>query len=309
MKNNDKIKFLWRLIPIWILIGFLGFLAVLSSLREDKIVQLQQPNLQIDKNEKVTFIVFGDSGTGSSEQKQLAALMEVYQPNFIIHTGDLAYPIGSFENIKSNVLQVYSKLLGKSAFYPVLGNHDYLTQKGKPFLDSFDLPGNERYYSFKIGEVLFVALDSNDPLEANPNQMIPWLEKLLSKNEAKFKVVYFHRPPYSSGAVHGSDKRVQEKLVPIFEKYQVDLVLSGHEHNYQHTCKILQGKCNEKGIVYIVTGGGGAPLYSLGKEQWFSKVQKSTYHFILGKLEGCQINLKAIDISDKVFDSYNLNKC
>jgi predicted MPP superfamily phosphohydrolase len=309
MKNNQKSKFIWGLIPVGLLITILAFLSVWSPSKVEKKVELKQPTIVKEKSETTTFVAFGDSGTGSSEQKQLATLMEGYNPNFIIHTGDLAYPVGSFENIKSNVLDIYSKLFAKSVFYPSLGNHDYMTESGKPFVETFDLPGNERYYSFEIGKALFIALDSNKPLDENPNQMITWLEKLLSKSQSRFKVVYFHHPPYSSGAIHGSDQRVQEKLVPIFEKYKVDLVLSGHEHNYQRTCKILSGSCDEKGIQYIVTGGGGAPLYSLGKEQWFTKVQKSLHHFIFGQLSNCQIDLKAIDINNEVFDTLDIKKC
>lgn len=308
MKNNPKIKFFLRLIPIWILIGFLGVLVVLTSVKEDKIVQLKQPILKTVDAEKSTFIVFGDSGTGSSEQKQLAALMENYSPNVVIHTGDLAYPIGSFGSIQENVLEVYDKLFSKSSFYPSLGNHDYKTENGKPFVETFDLPGNERFYSFEIGKALFIALDSNKPLDENPSQMIPWLENLLSQTKIKIRIIYFHHPPYSSGP-HGSEKRILDKLVPIFEKYKVDIVFSGHEHNYQRTCKILQGKCVENGTSYIVTGGGGAPLYKLGKELWFSKIQKSIHHFILGELGECQLNLKAIDINNNIFDKLIIDKC
>jgi len=60
---------------------------------------------------------------------------------------------------------------------------------------------------------------------------------------------------------------VQDALVPLFEQYGVDMVFNGHDHHYERTCPIRAGQCSsaqEGGVVYYVTGGGGAPLYKTG---------------------------------------------
>src|SRR3989344_2841602 len=207
-------------------------------------------------NNHFSFLVFGDSGSGSPEQKALAKLMAKEDFNFILHTGDLAYQSGSTAEIQANVLDIYKNLLQNHPFYPTIGNHDYGTANAQPYLDTWDLPrqtlneaDQERYYSFDIGNAHFISLDSNTPLnqtdEASNTDMFDWLRADLTKAKAKgaeWTIVYFHHPPFSSGKNHGEDKRVQEKLVPVFEEYGVDLVLGGHEHNYERTCRINLGK-------------------------------------------------------------------
>ena len=85
--------------------------------------------------EEFTFISFGDSGNGSREQKSLAELITSQNPDVVIHNGDLAYNSGTYKEIENNVLSIYQELFIKTKFYPSLGNHDYLTENGKPFVD------------------------------------------------------------------------------------------------------------------------------------------------------------------------------
>ncbi len=260
---------------------------------------------------KFTFLAFGDSGNGSLQQKQIAKLLLSYNAPVTLHTGDNAYQSGTAEEVQKNVLEIYKDLFAKTHFYPSLGNHDYATKKAQPFLDAFELPGNERYYFFTYQNSLFIALDSNDPLNETPNQMLPWLEDTLKTNTVgkDWVIVYFHHPPYNSGLEHGNDLRVQTKIVPILEKYNVDLVLTGHEHSYQRTCPIRENKCVSEGIVYIVTGGGGGSLYKLGNPQWFTIKQDMVYHFVVGELSHCSLNLTAIDINSTEIDNYSKSKC
>ena len=265
---------------------------------------------QSTSSEGFTFIAFGDSRGGSKEQKTLAKLMKEVVPNVVIHTGDLTSK-GTSQEINEDVLELYKGVFSFDKFYPSLGNHDYATKKGEPFIETFELPGNERYYYFHEGDTLFIALDTNDPLNEEPNEMIPWRRKTLAVQgkKATWIVGYFHHPPYSSGASHGSDLRVREKIVPILEKYNVDVVFTGHDHNYQRTCEILNNTCVQNGVLYIVTAGGGAPLYSVGEESWFVHTQFSAYHFIEGKVDNCNLVLVAIDINNEVIDSVSLSKC
>lgn len=301
-------------------ISFLGFIIaymllglaifVYFSARAEQILVQPQTNKKLVQPllKDFSFLVFGDSGVGSAEQKKLADLMEGKKADLIIHTGDLAYNNGSYEEIQKNVLDIYSGLFATSAFYPSLGNHDYGTDKGQPFIETFDLPGNERFYSFDYNDVLFIALDTNDPLNEEPNQMLPWLEEILRAKKSTWTVVYFHHSPYSSG-LHGSETRVQEKIVPILEKYKVDVVFSGHDHNYQRTCQIQAGACQDSGVVYIVSGGGGAPLYPVGKNQWFTAKQISAHHFVAAEKKDCNLSFKVTSITGEQVDQFSKSKC
>lgn len=312
---NQKINFLRvRIIVILFSLLTLGLVAAVvyigwSLNQEPSETGWEQPIS--DKEVKSTFVAFGDSGTGSDEQKVLAKLMVNQNPDVTIHTGDLVYPRGGYEEMQKNVLDIYLELFEKTKFYPSLGNHDYLTENGQPFVETFSLPGNERYYYFHFKNALFIALDSNAPLDSEPNKMIPWLEKTLVRESKKamWIFVYFHHPPFSTGAVHANDLRVQEKIVPILEKYKVDVTFSGHEHNYQRSCEILKNNCVEDGVMYIVSGGGGAPLYELGKPAWFTKKQVSRHHFVKGEVVGCRLTIKATGINENILDSVSISKC
>ena len=81
-------------------------------------------------------------------------------------------------------------------------------------------------------------------------EQIEWLENELKASTSKWKIPVFHHPLYSSGDRHGSDLRLREVLEPLFLKYNVSVVLTGHDHFYERTKP-------QKGIVYFVVGSGG----------------------------------------------------
>jgi hypothetical protein len=190
-----------------------------------------------------------------------------------------------------------------------------------PYLAAFDLPSNslnkkdsERYYSFDEGNAHFIALDTNDPLievsEDKSDDMLDWLESDLERHKnMMWKIVFFHHPPYTSGIEHGPDMRVRQHLVPIFDKYNVDIVFSGHEHNYERTCALRNDHCEESGTTYFVTGGGGATPYGFGPSEYFSKSKFSDYHFILVNKESCKLDIKAIGVNNQVLDIFKMSKC
>jgi 3',5'-cyclic AMP phosphodiesterase CpdA len=129
-----------------------------------------------------------------------------------------------------------------------LGNHDVRVDGGRYEFGLLGMPG--RYYQRRVGDVALFLLDSNN---LGPAQL-RWLGGALARTDAVWKVVAFHHPPFSCGGYLG-DQRVRRALVPLFERHDVDLVLSGHDHNYQ--------RFRRAGVTYVVHGGGGARLYRL----------------------------------------------
>ncbi len=244
------------------------------------------------------FIVFGDSGTGDLAQGKLAAVMEHYPIDFILHTGDIAYPDGTEKELQDNFVNVYAPLLKKVPFYPAPGNHDYLTNDLDPYLNHF---GKQRYYSFDKDNIHFISLDTNTPLFGE--EMTQWLENdLENRKRAIWTVVFFHHPPFSSGQAHGSSFLVRQKIVPILEKHHVDLVFSGHEHNYERTKPI-------NGIIYVVTGGGSGTLYEMGPIADFSAVHAVQTHFVYMTETKCSLDGKAINLKNETIDSFHLSRC
>lgn len=246
--------------------------------------------------DSVRFVAFGDSGTGDDDQRAVRDAMMQVRFDLFLHTGDVAYNEGSPSQLEASFFDVYRELIAKVPGYPTLGNHDYETEAGAPYLRAFSLPNNgapageERWYSFEWGSIHFVALDTQ---RVGPEQ-IQWLDDDLSANELPWKIAYFHKPPYSHGR-HGGNDSVRAAFVPIFEKYGVQLVLSGHEHNYERFKP-------KNGVHYVVTGGGGnltRPV-GAGSDTAFSE---AVLHFVLVEADRQRLLLRAIDGTGQEFDS------
>src|SRR5438874_6051403 len=210
------------------------------------------------QSNQTRFAVGGDSGGAGQPEQDVANLINGWQPDFVIATGDNNYPAGEAATIDANVGQFYHQYIfpyagayGAGAnfnrFFPVLGNHDwgnsFPNPTGlQPYLDYFTLPGNERYYEFVWGPVHFFAVDS-DPNEqdgtTSTSTQANWLRARLAASNARWKLVYFHHPAYSSGP-HGPDAAMQWP----FRAWGASAVLSGHDHVYE--------RLNVGGLPYFV---------------------------------------------------------
>jgi hypothetical protein len=193
------------------------------------------------------FMVVGDTGTGTREQNELAAVMLRYWQSFpfefALLMGDNMYGGEKAADYKTKFEDVYKSLLdNKVMFYASLGNHDESNQR---FYEHFNMKGEE-YYNFKKGPVSFYALNSN----YMDKKQLTWLEEKLAADASDWKVAFFHHPPYSSGGKHGSSSGVRDVLEPLFVKYGVNLVLAGHEHFYERVKP-------QKGVYYFISGAGG----------------------------------------------------
>jgi predicted phosphodiesterase len=259
---------------------------------------------------KFKFIVFGDSGTGSDEQLALTRQMQTENPDLVLHTGDVVYPAGSLENYRLRYLDSYATLMRSVPFYPCPGNHDYAEDGGEAYRMIHSLPSSGvleyergRYYSFDRGDVHFVSLDSNECSDA----MLQWLERDLSTTDRRWRIAYFHHPPYSLGP-HRDDPLAaitRDRVVPILERGGVRVVLNGHDHNYQRTHPLRAGELADGGIVYVTTGGGGAGLYDLASSEILAFGAVSS-HYVRVEASNESLRLEAIAIDAQVLDSVTL---
>jgi hypothetical protein len=244
----------------------------------------------IDSAEPVRFLAFGDSGGGGSDQYELLEQMYTVPFDMMLHTGDVAYDNGTIAQYEANVFGVYADLFRNIPLFPSSGNHDYRTQQGAPFRSVFNLPGDEKWYSYDYGRVHFVALDT----EASYATQAKWLDEDLAKTTMPWKVVYMHRPPYSSGD-HGSDTSLRRALAPVLERHGVQLVLAGHDHNYERIHP-------QNGTHYIVTGGGGVGTRPVSTSS-FTALSEDVIHFVYGEVGAEEMVLHAIDGTGREFDS------
>ena len=250
---------------------------------------------------RVRFLAYGDSGGGGSDQTVLRDQMATVPFDFMIHTGDIAYGGGTRASFEGRFFQVYADFLKYFPVFPASGNHEYDSEDAAPFREVFVLPENggpegiERWYSFDWGDVHFVALDSErtGPVQA------AWLDADLTANQLPWTIVYWHKPPFSSGE-HGNDSASQTYFVPIMEKHKVPLVLNGHDHDYERTTP-------QNGVTYVVTGGGGIGVRDVGVSS-FTAFSVAVIHFVYVTVEGNELALHAIDGVGKEFDSLVLHR-
>lgn len=223
-------------------------------------------------NRPINIWAMGDFGDDSKEiyvatQK---GVREQYLKNKSNHTdlwlwlGDNAYCCGTDIEYQRQVFDFYgSNILGNTPFFSVPGNHEYYetataqTDKKINYFNIISVPTEgemgglpsktKEYYSFNYGNIHFIALDSYGLDEGKyrlydpQSKQYQWLVNDLEANKGKslWTIITFHHPPYTKRS-HDSDGEadlvaIREGLVPIFDKYKVDLVLNGHSHSYERS--------------------------------------------------------------------------
>lgn len=264
-----------------------------------------------------TFLVFGDSGMGGPEQYRLAARMTDYRPDFIVHTGDLIYPGGERWHYRERFFEPYAPLIREVPFWPSLGNHDVgKRNRGEPFREVFDLPRNgpsgeppENNYWFEYADARFVILDTNVKAEDLRDEIAPWCEQALASATTRWKFVVFHHPPYTNGK-HTPNQSVRDFLVPVFDRTGVDVVFCGHDHLYERTVPMRGGAAADGGVVYVVSGAGGAELYKLKKDAptYFAASYDGTHGFTVIGIDGETLSLRQVDVDGKTIDDWSMSK-
>jgi len=313
--------------------------------------------LNDDVNRTQRIWVQGDSGNfNSAQQENYKAMMKYVGDDKKIDTwlmlGDNAYRSGSQKQFNKGLFNAFTEMLKRHVVWPVIGNHD---ARRWAFYDIFEFPingesggvasGSESYFSFENGNVHFVLLDSQTVDRDAEGEMAEWLKKDLSANQKLWTIVIFHHPPYTKGS-HDSDSyydsrgrmvQMRENIVPILEKYDVDLVLSGHSHVYERSL-LSQGqygysdtfdaakhvvqsdlhtyhKCNKKvsfaGTIYNVAGSSSEDSHGINPFNEPHPMMPISY-FTSGSLlitaDAEALKVEMVMRDAKVLESYTIMK-
>ncbi|HYN84390.1 MAG TPA: metallophosphoesterase [Pyrinomonadaceae bacterium] len=247
------------------------------------------------KKDSLRFAVIGDTGTGTEKQHELADVMHNYHAafpfEFVLLLGDNMYGGEKAEDFKVKFENVYKPLLNdKVKFYAALGNHDESNQR---FYELFNMNGEE-YYRFEKGGVAFYALNSN----YMDKRQLKWLEDQLAKDTSRWKIAFFHHPPYSSGGKHGSSTGLREVVEPVFVKYGVNVVLAGHEHFYERVKP-------QKGVYYFISGAGGKLRKGDVKDDsgLTEKAYDEDMSFMLFEAAGDELHFQVVSRTGQTVDS------
>jgi predicted MPP superfamily phosphohydrolase len=230
--------------------------------------------------------------------KQMAEYRADFPFEFVLMLGDNIYGADGPEEMKRKFELPYAPLLDSGVkFFAALGNHDDVDQR---FYRAFNMNG-DRYYTFGSARqsVRFFALDSN----YMSSSQLRWLEGELGKAEEHWKICYFHHPLYTSGRTHGPAVALRDQLEPLFVRYGVSVVFSGHEHVYERLKP-------QKGIYYFVSGAAGKlSKDDLRPEQGITaKGFDRGYHFMLVEVAGDDLYFQAVSAEGETLDSGKLRR-
>lgn len=262
------------------------------------------------------FAVISDTQGNPQVSSQLAELAWGQRPNFALHIGDLVSTGRNHDHWLEHFFPGMRPLINYVPFYPVLGNHE---QNARHYYNYVSLPDPEYYYTFKFGNTQFFMIDTNQKVDPESMQY-RWLEEQLKRSESRWKIVCHHHPPFSSDendygnlwkTNQGSlgDLRARQ-LVPLYEKYGVDIVWNGHIHSYERTWPIRGETAVEEGApFYMITGGGGGGLETAAPTRpYFQNNVRHGHHYVMVHINGGTLELKAFTLDDRLFDTLRLKK-
>ena len=240
--------------------------------------------------------VIGDGGDGGARIDATgAAVAQVaeFDPfDTLLLLGDNVYPAGDPTKLPDTVFEPFADVLaGGADLLAILGNHNVKEGRGDEQMVALGMPG--RYWAELNGDVLIVGLDST---EMEDPEQLQFLADTLASATATWKIVAVHHPPYSAG-YQGSSLKVRETLEPYVERYGVQLVLSGHDHDYQRSEPI-------DGVTYVVSGAASGTRRT-GDDD-FTAASYSWHHFVDIAIAGDRLELRAVGQDGSVFDEVTL---
>ena len=243
--------------------------------------------------------VAGDVGEAEEEVWQTAYAMHMLEggnPRYdvLLLLGDNVYPSGDPARLDATVFHPFGILLENGTrLLAILGNHDVAGGQGLEQIHALGMPGP--WWATTVEDVLLIGLDSNS-LD-DPDQLA-FLEDTLRTADERWRIVAIHESPYSAG-YQGSNITVRETYAPLFARYGVQLVLSGHDHDYQRSLPI-------DGVTYMIAGAGGRTRGT--GEEWFTAASWSVLSYVDLNVFPDRLLLRAIDQEGRMFDEVRIER-
>ncbi|MEI7981514.1 MAG: metallophosphoesterase [Bacteroidota bacterium] len=264
-----------------------------------------------------SFLALGDSRTNMGTWNQISTLCNSKHADFTIFTGDLVASGASNSNW-DNWFNNATQYLRNNLSYYCIGNHD--ASDTVKFENNFTLPmvsNTKLHYFFSYGNAVFICMNTENISTSEYN----WMVNVLQENQSKtWKVVFFHRPFFTTGRHAGEMNAYLSTWWAAFDTYGVDLVLNGHDHMYERSKPINYtvspnapvpeyGSGSGQGRCEIVCGSAGAPLYTGSPSAWFIQKYQSVYHICKIDVTDCILTDSTFSVSGGLIETFSLNKC
>jgi Calcineurin-like phosphoesterase len=277
-----------RILPIVLFVTAATYSALVAQ-------TVRLPN----RPDSVKFAAIGDNGTGDRPQYEVADQMTKLQSTFpfdlVIMLGDNMYGGQRPADFVKKFEEPYRTLLGRRVkFQASLGNHDRPENVG---YELYNMNG-QRYYTYVRKNVRFFALDTT----LMDRKQLDWLDAGLKDSREDWKICYFHHPLYSNASRHGASVDVRLLLEPLFVRYGVNVVFSGHDHVYERLKP-------QQGIYYFVSGAAG----QLRKGNMEPSDQTAAsfdqdQSFMLVEVAGDEMFFESVSRTGRVVDSGLINR-
>ncbi len=279
---------------IWVILLLSCLFLLPAVVHAGSIKDVNQSVKQVQSIERpFQFAVIGDNRDGEKVYTQLMKDIVERRPHFIINLGDMIpHP---HEKEWQTFFEISKQM--NLPFFPTVGNHDVgTTTRGvEIYRKQFSLPAGKTYYAFRAGKILFVILDSEEGKGRIIKEQRTWLEDTLGSSQETFKFVFIHRPLFlpknSLKTGHALDKYPLERddLHHLFLKTGVKAVFEGDDHRYDRREK--------DGILYLISGGGGAPLTAF-------KESGGYFHYVWISVHKEKVEGEVIDLEGQVQDRF-----
>jgi acid phosphatase type 7 len=286
------------------------------------------------KMRKFKFLIFGDSQSSVTGDDPYGiwrkTIHNAFAANpdagFMVNVGDLV-DLGQNGAHWNAWFAAAKGVIDRIPIMPTTGNHESYgsrdTTKPEYWMMQWVLPKNgpeelkNRVYSYDYGPLHVVVLDSQQEEQKQYGDIFKiqasWLEADLAASKAKWKIVFFHKPPYGVHPKRNS-KDIQAAFCPILEKYHVDLVFNAHDHGIARTYPIKDGafvKKPSQGTIYYVSGQSGGKTYKdIQKLDWdaffYNPLDQPNYFIVEAKKK--KILIKAVKQDGTIIDIFFIDK-
>jgi fibronectin type 3 domain-containing protein len=262
-----------------------------------------------------SFAAIGDFGGGSGGETQNANNIAGAGTSFIQTLGDNIYPSAglpdpnfatTYSDFDARFFKQFGTAVKSQPFFPANGNKEYYGDG--EFWNAFPMLGtNHAWYSYDWGNAHILVVDSEQQFTPGTPQYSFIQNDLATHQSATWRIVAIQRPPYSSSSASSSSLPVQQYLVPLFEQYNVQLVLSGNSHNYERSYPLRGGNVvSSGGVTYVVSGAGGNGFnsFTIAQPSWSAFREASYFEYTKVTVSPTSLRVDAVRAdTNAVFDS------
>ncbi len=252
------------------------------------------------------FAAYSDSQEKPRIHRRIVDRIMAQEPSFVLHSGDEVSDGRVWADWGLFRFEPTRPLGHLVPYYVAIGNHEhnadwFYRYSSYPFPK--DDPQHESYYDFTFGNAYFIIIDTNKL----PGPQYAWVEERLQSEEARkatWRFAAFHNPAYTNGWGKGcgysGDVSLRDTLIPLLEKYGVNVIYNGHMHGYSRG--FLDG------VYHIIDGGGGSALDAHCRSFPHITKEAYVYHFVMTEVFSDRLEIRAIDVNGNEIDHFTVRK-